>query len=321
MLLLCSIYISVPVLLYLSPWILGHVIYLHLLRIPLFADLSNPSEALNHTTNFYLSPEEGISVGVWHTLPASQREQAEGRGPGWQGESLGDGHPVIIYLHGNVGHRGLNHRVNLMKILSEAGYHVLSLDYRGFGDSTGEPSEAGLTSDALYLYHWVKQRSGSSVVCLWGHSLGTGVATNTALREQKEQGSGVDAVILEAPFTNIRQVIEHYPVTLMYLFIPGFRSFLWKIIEWNNFVFPNDKNLESLTSPLLLLHSEDDSVVPYHMGQQLHLIALRAQRGRQAEGQVHMVSYPASLGHSHNYIYLDPGLPRVVGGFLQTVKK
>lgn len=44
----------------------------------------------------------------------------------------------------------------------------------GFGDSTGEPTEAGLTTDALYLYNWVKARSGNSLVVIWGHSLGTG---------------------------------------------------------------------------------------------------------------------------------------------------
>ena len=44
----------------------------------------------------------------------------------------------------------------------------------GFGDSSGEPSEAGLTTDALYLYRWAKQHSGGSHVYLWGHSLGTG---------------------------------------------------------------------------------------------------------------------------------------------------
>ncbi len=46
--------------------------------------------------------------------------------------------------------------------------------YSGFGDSTGEPTEAGLTTDAVYLYHWVKARSGNSLVCVWGHSLGSG---------------------------------------------------------------------------------------------------------------------------------------------------
>ncbi|XP_046902624.1 lysophosphatidylserine lipase ABHD12-like isoform X2 [Hypomesus transpacificus] len=318
-LLLCTVYISVPVVVYLFPWILGHVIYLHLLRFPFFADLAIPSEFLNYTTNFHLSPEEGVSVGVWHTLPVSQWEQAEGRGPEWHRGTLGDGRPVIIYLHGNTGTRALSHRVNLVKILSAAGYHVLSLDYRGYGDSSGEPTEAGLTTDALYLYRWVKQRS-RSLVFLWGHSLGTGVTTNVALREQ-QQGSRVDAVILEAPYTNMGKAAECHPISMMYMFIPGFKSLLWKILEMNNIVFPNDKNLETLACPVLILHSEDDNVIPHHMGQELYNIALQAERARNAGDHVEMVTLPASLGYSHNYIYMDPSLTTVVGGFLQRVKQ
>lgn len=44
----------------------------------------------------------------------------------------------------------------------------------GYGDSTGEPTEKGLTADAVCVYEWTKARSGNTPVCLWGHSLGTG---------------------------------------------------------------------------------------------------------------------------------------------------
>lgn len=44
----------------------------------------------------------------------------------------------------------------------------------GYGDSTGEPTEEGLTTDAVCVYEWTKARSGTTPVCLWGHSLGTG---------------------------------------------------------------------------------------------------------------------------------------------------
>ncbi|GAA6223239.1 protein ABHD12B isoform X1 [Lates japonicus] len=317
---LITVYISVPVVLYLFPWILGYAIFSHLLRFPFFVDLGRPEVVVNHTCNFYLSTEEGVSVGVWHTLPASQWEEAAGRGPEWYREALGDGHPVIIYLHGNVGTRAINHRVQLVKILSAAGYHVLSLDYRGFGDSSGEPSEAGLTSDALYLYQWVKKHSRQSLVCLWGHSLGSGVATNAAVK-LKEQGSAVDALVLEAPYTRIGEVVAIHPLTKMYMFLPGFESLLWNILERNNIVFANDKNLQTLTSPLLILHSEDDNVVPYHMGLKLYQISLQAQKRHNTDVQVEMISYGANRGFSHSNIYLDPNLSNVVRGFLQKLRQ
>lgn len=318
--LLISVYALGPVLLYLFPWILGHAIFAHLLRFPFFVDLSRPEDVLNYTCNFYLNTEEGVSVGVWHTLPASQWEEAAGRGPDWYQETLGDGRPVIIYLHGNVGTRAINHRVELAKLLSAAGYHVFSLDYRGYGDSSGEPSEAGLTSDALYLHHWVKTHSRGSVVCLWGHSLGSGVATNTAVKIQ-EQGSAVDALILEAPYTRIGELVVTHPLTQMYMFLPGFESLLWSILERINIQFANDKNLQTLTSPLLILHAKDDNIVPHHMGQKLHQISLQAQSKLNTAVHVQMISYEANLRYSHNKIYLDPNLPDVVRKFLQNLRQ
>ncbi|XP_023276663.1 protein ABHD12B [Seriola lalandi dorsalis] len=317
---LITVYASVPVVLYLFPWILGHAIFAHLLRFPFFVDLGRPEDVVNHTCNFYLATEEGISVGVWHTLPASQWEKAAGKSPEWYRETLGDGHPVIIYLHGNVGTRAIKHRVELVKVLSTAGYHVLSLDYRGFGDSSGEPSEAGLTSDALYLYQWVKQHSRGSLVCLWGHSLGSGVATNAAAKLQ-EKGSALDALILEAPYTRIGEVVATHPLAKMYMFLPGFESLLWHVLERNNIEFANDKNLKTLTGPLLILHAEDDNVVPYHMGLKLYQISLQAQKKHNTDALVEMISYKANRGFSHSSIYLDPNLSNVVQGFLQKLRQ
>eukprot|EP00064_Thunnus_orientalis_P010273 superscaffoldBa00001378_g10299 len=261
---LITVYVSVPVILYLFPWILGHAIFAHLLRFPLLVDLGRPEDVLNHTCNFYLNTEEGVSVGVWHTLPASQWEASAGRSPEWYQETLGDGRPVIIYLHGNLGTRAINHRVELVKILSAAGYHVLSLDYRG---------------------------------------------------------SAVDALILEAPYTRIGEVVAIHPLAKMYMFLPGFESLVWNILEMNNIVFANDKNLKTLTSPVLILHAEDDNIVPYHMGLKLHQISLEAQKEHKKDVKVEMISYGAHLGFSHNDIYLDPNLPVAVGRFLQTLKQ
>lgn len=318
---LFSVYVSVPILLYLFPWILGHAIFAHWFRSPFNVDLTRPQDVLNHTVNFYLNTDQDISVGVWHTLPSSQWEAARGRSsPEWYQGALGDGSPVIIYLHGNGGTRAADHRVGLIKKLSAAGFHIFTLDYRGFADSSGDPSETGLTNDALYLYYWVKQHSKENLLCFWGQSLGTGVATNAAVKLQ-EQGSAVDGVILQAPYTQIGEIVAMHTLSKPYIFLPGFKSLLNIFMETIDVEFANDKNLKTLTSPLLILHAQDDTIVPYYMGKELYDISVETHQKLNKEVQVELVSYSADLGYAHKNIYLDPDLTNVIKKFLQNIRQ
>ncbi|XP_041428988.1 lysophosphatidylserine lipase ABHD12 isoform X2 [Xenopus laevis] len=311
--LLC-IYISVPFIIRLFPALLAKVVYLNILKVPFSVDLSNPKVILNHTTNFYLTTEDGITVGVWHTLPASRWEEAKYKDQVWYEEALSDVNPVIIYLHGNGGTRAVDHRVQLVKVLSAAGFHVLSLDYRGYADSTGEPTEEGITMDSVYLYEWVKARSRGTPVCIWGHSLGTGVATNAA-RKLQEKGSAVDVVILESPYTNIREAGAYHPFGRIYHSFPGFEYFFLDTFALNNIVFPNDENVKLLNAPILILHAEDDAVVPSFMAKKLHDIALKSQNSR----GVKLVLFRADLDYEHENIYKDPKLPEIIWDFLNDI--
>ncbi|XP_055014917.1 lysophosphatidylserine lipase ABHD12 isoform X2 [Boleophthalmus pectinirostris] len=264
---LVSLYVCAPVCVFLFPWILGFAVFGHWNAAPFFVDLTRPELLLNHTVNFYLNPEPQVSVGVWHSLPSSLWAAAQGRSSLWYEAALGDGRPVVIFLHGNGGTRAAEHRVGLVKKLTAAGFHVFSLDYRGFGDSSGDPTEAGVTKDALYLYHWVKRRSRGNLICLWGQSLGTGVATNAAVRLQN-QGSGVDVVVLQAAYTSVRELVALDALAQPYIFLPGFKSLIWTLLEKIEIEFANDKNLQTLTSPVLLLHAKDDTTVPFSMAQE-----------------------------------------------------
>ncbi|XP_053331240.1 lysophosphatidylserine lipase ABHD12-like [Spea bombifrons] len=313
-LVLFVVYISAPFTIRLFPVLLSKVVYLNMVRVPFFVDTRYPEDVLNHTSNFYLTPEEGITVGVWHTVPASRGEEAKGKDHGWFEAALSDNNPVIIYLHGNGGTRAVDHRVQLIKVLSAAGFHVLSIDYRGFADSTGEPSEEGVTNDSAYLYEWVKARSRGSPVCLWGHSLGTGIATNAARRLQ-EKGNAPDGVILEAPYTNIREAGAYHPFGKIYHIFPGFEYFFLDTFALSNNVFPNDQNVKIMSSPLLILHAEDDQVVPSAMAKKLHEIALTSPHSR----QVKLVLYPAEHGYKHKFIYKDPELPGIIWAFLNAI--
>ncbi|XP_051507966.1 lysophosphatidylserine lipase ABHD12-like isoform X4 [Myxocyprinus asiaticus] len=279
-------------------------------------DLSRPSDfGLNHTINIYLNSEEGVRVGVWYTVPEHRWKEAQGKDLEWYEKALGDGSPIFIYLHGNTGNRSSPpHRIGVANVLSAVGYHVLVLDYRGFGDSTSEPTELGLTTDTIYLYNWVKARSGNSLVCVWGHSLGSGVATNTAVKLQ-EKGKHFDGIILEGAFRNGQVAIEH-PFTWFYWKFPYIQYYLFNPLKDNILNLPNDDNLKKIRTPLMLLHAEDDHIVPFYMAQELYNIAKNAQN---SDERVKLVPFNGSLGYLHNGLYKDPHLPSIIREFVQSL--
>uniref|UniRef100_A0A673JXQ9 Monoacylglycerol lipase ABHD12-like n=1 Tax=Sinocyclocheilus rhinocerous TaxID=307959 RepID=A0A673JXQ9_9TELE len=265
-------------------------------------DLSRPSDiGLNHTINMYLTPGEGVRVGVWHTVPEHRWKEAQGKDLDWYEKALGDGSPIFIYLHGNGGNRSAPHRIGIANVLSAVGYHVLVLDYRGFGDSTGEPTEAGLTSDAVYLYHWVKARSGNSPVCVWGHSIGSGVTTNTAVKLLEQGKNSTDLKTSMLLFVSVALHCNFLTLRLTFK--------LGVVIVWHS-------NLQKLRTPLMILHAEDDHIVPFASAQEIYRIAEKAQN---SDKRVKLVPFDRSLGYLHNGLYKDPGLPDIIREFVQSL--
>ncbi|KAG9275521.1 monoacylglycerol lipase ABHD12-like [Astyanax mexicanus] len=315
-LVLCVLYVASRVIPRLFPAFVQHMVYSH--AILWFVDLSRPADlALNHTVNMYLSSEEGITLGVWHTVPEHKWKEAQGKDLEWYEKSLGDGSPVFIYLHGNTNNRAAPHRIGVANILSSLGYHAVVMDYRGFGDSIGEPTEPGLTTDALYLYNWVKARCKDSPLVIWGHSLGTGVATNLAVKLQ-EQGKPVDGVILEGAFNSLR-LPEGFPhaFTWYYWKFPYIPFFFQDSMKNNKLSFPSAENLKKMTTPLLILHSKDDHLVPYWVAEELYSIAKTAMK---SDDRVRLVLFDGSHGYLHNGLYRDPALPGIIRTFMKSLE-
>ncbi|CAL8258893.1 unnamed protein product [Lota lota] len=247
-----------------------------------------------------------------HTVPAQMWAEAQGKDREWYDAALLSPHPVILYLHGNAGTRGGDHRVQLYKVLSSFGYHVVTFDYRGWGDSEGSPSEGGMTSDALFMFHWIKQAIAHKPLYVWGHSLGTGVATNL-VRRLSDTGSPPDALVLESPFTNIREEARSHPFSMVYRYLPGFDWFFLDAITANDIRFASDENVNHISCPVLILHAEDDSVVPFHLGKKLYAAA--AQSKSLSGHKVQFVPFPSSLSYKHKFIYRSPELPHILSDF------
>ncbi|ERE72298.1 abhydrolase domain-containing protein 12B-like protein [Cricetulus griseus] len=275
------------------------LIYFNFYKTPLLVDLKRPESKIAHTVNFYLRPEPGVLLGIWHTVPSCRGEDAKGKCRCWYEAALHDGNPIIVYLHGSAQHRAAPHRIKLAKVLSDGGFHVLSVDYRGFGDSTGTPTEEGLTRDAICVYEWTKARSGRTPVCLWGHSLGTGVATNAA-RALEAKGNEL-----------LLKIHKCFLKFSIYKKLPRCLRMLMDALKEDKIVFPSDENVKFLSSPLLILHGEDDRTVPLECGKQLYEIARKAYRNKD---RVKMVVFPP--GFHHNLLCKSPLLLRSVRDFL-----
>jgi hypothetical protein len=193
---------------------------------------------LPETEEVVLDSSGGARVIVWHIPPRGEK-------------------PVVLYFHGNGG--SLRGRVDRFRALAADGTGLIALSYRGYGGSSGRPTEKGLIDDALAAYAFAAARYPASRLALWGESLGTGVAV--ALAAQKPVGR----IVLESPFTSIAdiaaQIYWFFPVRL--LIKDSFRS---------------DLLIGTVTAPFLILHGDKDSIVPIALGDQLYKLITAPKR-------------------------------------------
>jgi fermentation-respiration switch protein FrsA (DUF1100 family) len=143
--------------------------------------------------------------------------------------------------------------------LTADGTGLLALCYRGYGGSSGTPSEDGLIRDAAAAYGFARERTPARRIVLFGESLGTAVAVALAA------GHDVAAVILDAPFTSAAEVgAAAYP----------FAPVGWLMKD----KFCSDERIASVAAPLLVMHGEQDRIVPIHFGEKLFALAREPKR-------------------------------------------
>ncbi len=161
---------------------------------------------------------------------------------------------TVLLFHGNAGN--MEHRVDYALMFGGMGYNTLLMDYRGYGESTGEPTEVGTYRDAAATWSWLTATRGipPSDIVIFGESMGGGVATWLAARERPR------ALILASTFTSVPDLgAEIYP---------------WLPVRWISRIrYPNLSNLKRIHAPVLIAHSPADEIIPFDHGQRLHAAA------------------------------------------------
>lgn len=167
--------------------------------------------------------------------------------------------PLILYFQGNAAHRG--RRALQFGLFSELGCRVLIVDYRGYGENPGRPSEAGLYEDARGCWRYAVEtlRVPPERIVLFGESLGGGVATALAA-ELTQARTPPGGLIIRASFTSLPDAgAYHYP------WLPV-RWFLWDR-------FDSLARIPQVASPLLIMHGDQDRIIPFSQGERLFAAA------------------------------------------------
>ncbi len=179
--------------------------------------------------------EDGIRLDAWY-VPAR-----EARG-------------TVLFFHGNAGN--ISHRLDSLRVFNQLDLATLIFDYRGYGRSEGEVSEQGIYRDAEAAWRHLTGERGipAAEIVLFGRSLGAAVAAYVASRHRP------GALIIESGFVSVPDLAAGlYP---------------WLPARWLARIgFPTGDYLQTVTCPVLVVHSRDDEIIPFGQGLRLFEVA------------------------------------------------
>jgi fermentation-respiration switch protein FrsA (DUF1100 family) len=209
-----------------------------------------PAEAgLQQARVLDVKTSDGETLVAWYVAPAP-------------------GRPLILYFHGNGG--GLASRNPRFQKLTETGDGLLAVEYRGYGRSTGTPSEEGLLRDgeAGYAAALALGAEPGRIVVM-GESLGSGVAAPLAARHE------IGALVLDSPFSSAVDVAANL-----------YRMFPVRLLMRDQ--FRSDRVIGAVHAPLLIVQGEADRVTPIRFAEKLYALANEPKRFIRVEGAGHL---------------------------------
>ena len=199
-----------------------------------------PAEVgLDGVREIEITVDDGVRLVAWHA-PAKKNQ------------------PTILYFHGN-GANAAN-RAPKIEMIRASGFGVFYLNNRGYGGSGGRPTEKNNVADAIAAYDYlVGVGVPASTIVAYGESLGSGQAVQLAAKRPAA------AVVLEAPLTSTVDV--------------GRTTYFWLPLSLLiTDKYDNERNIRSVAVPVLILHGEQDAVIPVEMGWRVYRAANEPKR-------------------------------------------
>ena len=148
---------------------------------------------------------------------------------------------LVLYFHGNADN--LTRWAKFHSDFTSRGYDFFIPEYRGFGKSSGKPSEEDFYRDAKFVYDWILKKYPGEEIIIYGRSLGAAVASNLATKISSK------LVVLETPFDNVNNLLQTQARGLILPF--DFK-----------YDFPNDEHLQKIKQPVYIFEGTKDFVVP-----------------------------------------------------------
>ena len=157
---------------------------------------------------------------------------------------------TVLFFHGNGGN--ISHRGDSIYIFHKLKLNVLIIDYPGYGDSDGSPSESGLyqSADAAWQYLISDKKVNPEKIIIFGRSMGGAVAVDLASRVK------AGGLILESTFSSVRDFVDiAFPILSNFLYL--------------RYSFDSLAKIAKVNYPVLMIHSPDDAVIPFELGVKL----------------------------------------------------
>lgn len=200
----------------------------------------------------WLPTQDGLRIYGWYVPGPAEKPMPDDVGT------------VLLYFHGNA--ENVSNLGYSLARWNAVGFETLVIDYRGYGESEGQPSEEGTYLDALAAWEYLMQRGvPAERIVVWGRSLGGAVASWLASRHTPA------ALVLESAFTSVpdlaAEIYPWLPVRLL-----------------SRYRYDSIDRLPQVSCPVLIAHSPDDEIIPFQHAEELFAAANEPKRIFELQG-------------------------------------